>query len=315
MTDGEVTERWRTPTGSTLAEEVVRRLLAGDPLDDLNLNKIDGLVDLRGLPATSVGNNGATGWAIASDLSWELLDLSWSDVSGWRFRNCIFRRCLFDSADCRDWRVWESRVEDCSFRQAALTGAVVGARNQQRPNLWRKVDFTGADFRVDASQEARYEECNFSGANLEGVRFEQCHLNRLTFGGAMVDVMFDGRAMDDRPSPPPLEQLNLTAAQVNFVAFLGYRLDGLMLPADRDLRLIHRFPEVLRQAVTMLTDDSETTNRLREQFKGRLEIMRVGSNPDDDDLFNRRDYLAIGGSDLANLAEETIARAESALRA
>jgi uncharacterized protein YjbI with pentapeptide repeats len=88
-------------------------------------------------------------------------------------------------------------------------------------DLWSYVDFSGADLRVLVNQGATYEDCDFAGADLTGVAFEQCTLRRCHFAGELREVTFDGRAVDDRPAPPPWDDVDLQDALFEQVNFLG----------------------------------------------------------------------------------------------
>jgi hypothetical protein len=111
-----LTDRWKTEAGEALADEVTARLMAGRPLDGLNLERHEGLVDLRGLQAPiprRLQRFEAAGWFVeqlgdlvkprGAELSG--LDLSGSLLKSLRFHNSRVVGCRFDAANCGDWRL------------------------------------------------------------------------------------------------------------------------------------------------------------------------------------------------------------------
>ena len=122
---GSAQDRWRTASGQALSEEVLARLMAGRPLDDLGLEKVEGRIDLRGLPAPvprRLARYEQAGWFIEKlgnlvkfdGVTLRGLDLSGASLDSFRFHKCIIENCLFDGARCHDWRMWESRTRETS---------------------------------------------------------------------------------------------------------------------------------------------------------------------------------------------------------
>jgi uncharacterized protein YjbI with pentapeptide repeats len=311
--------RWRSEPGVLLVEEVVARLVAGRPLEGLELDEHEGRVDLRYLPAPMpqrLERFEALGWFVETlgDLV-ELrgvglsgLDLSGAQLQSLRFSDAMIVNCRFDGAACRDWRLWGTRITGCSFSGANLRGAAVGTWHRGRRNEWRQVDFTGADFRVAVSQAALYEDCRFDAAKLTKVRFEQCAMMRCHFAGALSEVVFDGRELPDRAAPHPMVDVDFAGAQFDQVELLGCKLDRVIIPADRDITLIRRYRCVVERALDLISgDDSLPARMLRGDLQNTLRMMRPG---EEDNLFNRRDYLAFG-EDLAALATTVFTRAQA----
>lgn len=312
--------RWTTPAGRSLAEEVLARLLSGRNLADLGLGHHEGMTDVRGLPAPpprTLERFEALGWFVEtlgdlvqfSGVEVANVDLTGAQLSSFRFFNTKIIRCRFDGANCRDWRLWGTDIEDCSFVKADLRGAAVGTWHEQRRNRWRRVDFTSADFRVGVSWAAVFEDCHFSGAKLRGTQFGQCALIRCRFAGDLRDVLFDGRDLPDRPAPPELEAVDFAEAKFHDVEFKGFDLRNVTLPNDPDVRLVRRARCVARRGLDLLGDDRRLEARmLRGQFENRL---RGPGTDEEADVFNRRDYLNSGGAELLKLAEDVIRRAEA----
>ncbi len=321
--DSSLRKRWETPEGQQCAEEATACLLAGRALAQLNLAEVDGRIDLRGLPAPiprRLRRFEAAGW-FAEELGelpefrgvrLEGIDLSGAQLQSFRFHNSQIVGCRLDRANCRDWRLWGTKVLDSSFANANLRDSAVGTWHKDRRNVWRQVDFSGSDFRVGVSWAAVYEGCDFSAARLSGVKFEQCALTSCRFAGVLREVVFDGRGVADRPASPPMQDVDFADALFDQVEFMGFDLLGAVLPRDPDVRLIRRYGCVLERALAALgADDSLPARMLRGEFTNRLKMMR-GAAGEESNTFNRRDYLSSGGQELAELADHVLSEAETA---
>jgi uncharacterized protein YjbI with pentapeptide repeats len=313
-------KRWETPEGRERAEEVTARLLSGRALTGLGLGEVDGRVDLRGLSVPiprRLRRFAAAGW-FAEELGGlvqlrgarlERLDFSGSQLPSLRLQDSEIVGCLFEGANCRDWRLWGTAVSSCSFRKADLREAAVGTWHEGRSNAWRGVDFSGADFRVAVSWMAIYEDCDFSGAKLAKVKFEQCALTRCRFAGELREVVFDGRDLTDRPAPPQMDKVDFSGATFRRVEFMGFDLEGVALPNDPDIRLLRRARCVARRGVEMLDGDDRMEARM---LRAMLENQLRGPGTDHEaQVLNRRDYLELGGPQLLALTEDVLARAEA----
>lgn len=303
-----------------MAEEVVARLLGGRELRGLGLDKHDGRVDLRCLPAPEpqrLRRFETRGWFV-EELGGLLtfrgvelvgLDLSEALLQSLRFHDTSLMDCRFERTLCRDWRMWGCRVTDCGFAGADLRGAAVGTWHDNRRNEWRRIDFSRADFRVGVSWGALYEDCGFAAAKLTSVEFGQCTLVRCRFAGPLRGVLFDGRPVPDRPFGGRLEDVDFTDALFDEVEFKGMHLDRTVLPADPDVRLIRHYRCVVERALTLLEgDESLAARRMRAEFNNSLHMMRT---PDEDNIFNVRDYRDRGGDELAARALAVYTQAQA----
>lgn len=145
-------------------------------------------------------------------------------------------------------------------------------------------------------------------SKLDGATFEQCALVRCRFSGPLRRVTFDGRTLPDRCAPQPLEDVDLTEAVFDEVDFMGLLLDRVALPQDPDLRLVHGFRGVSERALLLLDgDQSREARMLRGELENRLRMMRTDVQ---DNVLNRRDYAASGGSAFPDQALDLVCRAE-----
>jgi uncharacterized protein YjbI with pentapeptide repeats len=318
--DSSLRKRWQTAEGRERAEKATGRLLSSRGLDGLGLGEVDGRVDLRGLPAPIPRRQrrfDTAGW-FAEELGGlvqlqgvrlEHLDFSGAQLQSLRFRDSQIVDCLFEGANCRDWRLWGAEVSGCGFRKADLREAAVGTWHEGRRNAWRGVDFSGADFRVAVSWMAIYEDCDFSGAKLAKVKFEQCALTRCRFAGELRKVVFDGRDLTDRPAPPSMDKVDFSGATFHQVEFMGFDLGSVALPNDPDIRLLRRARCAARRGVEILDGDDRMEARI---LRAMLENQLRGPGTDHEArVLNRRDYVELGGAHLWTLAEDVLARAEA----
>jgi uncharacterized protein YjbI with pentapeptide repeats len=311
-------DRWRSEAGVRLGEEVVARLLAGRRLDDLDLDEVDGRVDLRHLrmpPPRRLQRFASEGWFIEqlTDLirfravALRGLDLSGADLQSLRFDGATIEDCVFEGSLCRDWRLWDTTVRRCSFARSDLRGAVVGSWEDGRRNMWDDVDFTRADFRVGVSLGALYTRCDFIGAKVVGVSFDQCDFVDCRFSGLLRRVTFDGRALEDRPPPGALQRVSFVGSVFDEVEFMGLKLDEVILPEDPDLRLVSHYGCVIDEVLRAVSGaDSVEARMLVGEFENRRRARRAS---DEDNIVNRRDYAA-SGADFAACALRVIAEAE-----
>ncbi len=315
-------KRWESPEGQERAEEAIACLMAGRPLSGLGLDRVAGRLDLRGLPAPiprRLRRFETAGW-FAEELGGlvtfrharlEDLDLSGAQLQSFRFHDSQITGCLFEGANCQDWRLWGSEVTGCGFAKADLRQAAVGTWHEGRRNAWRRVDFSNADFRVISVSAALYEDCDFSAAKLAKVKFGQCALTRCRFSGVLRETVFDGRELTGLPAPPPPEDVDFADAIFDQVEFMGFDLSRVILPRDPDVRLIRRYRCVAERVLSAVQQDSSLPARvIRAEFAHRLRMMRGPG--EESNVFNRRDYLAAGGDELADLADRLVSQAEAA---
>jgi uncharacterized protein YjbI with pentapeptide repeats len=314
-------ERWYADSGAALADEVLARLVAGSDLGGLSLGEHEGRVDLRFMPAPipeRLERFEALGWFTEKlgnalsfrDVELANLDLSGAQLPSLRFHGVSVLNCRFDGAACGDWRLWSSTVTDCSFRKADLRGAAVGTWHDGLRNEWRRIDFVGADFRVGVTRSAAYEDCDFSGAKVVSVDFSQCSFSRCRFAGPISKVLFEGSDLSpERPAPPQMIAVDFSDAVFRDVYFRGFDLEDVIMPMDPDVRVYRRARCVARWGVSMLgNDDSQSARMLRAVFKNRL---RGPGDEREASIFNRRDFLTVGGQELVELADDILDQAEA----
>jgi len=297
------------------------RLMSGRPLDGLGLEKAEGRVDLRGLPAPvprRLARYEHAGWFIEKlgnlvqfkDVALRDLDLSGASLDSFRFNGCIIENCVFDGARCNDWRIWETQTRETSFRKASLREATLGPWSDGKGNTFSRVDFTGADFRDCTSITAVFEDCDFSRARLGKVQFKRCGIVRCTFAGLLDEVEFDGRVFEpDLREPNRYEDVDMSNALLRLPVFWGIDLPAFRLPADPGLRVIGNYPCVATEAVKALQGREDLAGRV---LRAILSDERTADRGYPFGLSSRSDWILLGGEDLAELADATLSQAEAA---
>jgi uncharacterized protein YjbI with pentapeptide repeats len=301
--------------------EVLRRLVAGKSVTSLGLPEYEGRTDLRGLEThvrVAGGRPLLGAWGRAKKLhgltefkkvTLQGLDLSGAKAAGLRWHSCRVDDCVFDHAQLRDLRLWNTQVSGCSFARADLRDSVIGSWDAGRRNEWRQVSFAGADLRGATVRGALFDRCDFSRARLDGVEFEQCDLTECTFAGPLRGVIFDGRPLPDRPAPAPLRTVDFRAASFHGVEFWDCHPQDVVLPDDPGIYFIPQYREVARGALALLeTDTSPEARMLRAEL---TESLRGPGDPTGAALFNRNDYTTDGSQPLALLAEHVLQQASS----
>jgi uncharacterized protein YjbI with pentapeptide repeats len=320
---GSARDRWRTAEGQALSEEVLARLVAGRPLGGLGLGEVEGRIDLRGLPAPvprRLARYEQAGWFIEKlgslvklkKVALRGLDLSGAALDSFRLHGCVIENCRFDEARCHDWRMWECRILDSSFCSANLRRATLGPWSDGKGNAFSGVDFAGADFRDCTSITAIFENCDFSRAQLDKVEFLRCGIVRCVFAGTLDEVIFDGRVFESGPREPNrYEDVDMSGALLRHTQFWGIDLPAIRLPGDPGLRVIRDYPCVVTAAVQALQGRDDKVGRvLRAVLSGE----RGAERGYPFGLFNRADWVLLGGEELAELADVTLGKAESGCR-
>jgi uncharacterized protein YjbI with pentapeptide repeats len=320
MTDRKLTARWRTDDGKALSEEVVARLLVGRPLGDLGLGEHDGRVDLRGLPMPQpqrLRRYEKHGWFI-EELSDRLLfkgvrlvglDFSGSLLDSIRCWDSRIEDCRFDGARCQHLGLLRTEVADCSFAGADFRQAALGAWSDGG-NVYRRVSFAQADFRVGSCPAAAFIDCDFSHARLEKVDFQSSSFVRCRFAGDLREVMFyDHGFKTGKPDPNPMEDVDFSGAVLHDVEFRRLNLDKVTFPESGHL-VVRGYRCVLERALAELSGDPAREARL---LKVSLQHRLQWAGPEQQvGVFSLLDFERRGGQQLAERAIDLLRRCEAA---
>ncbi|GIH09242.1 hypothetical protein Rhe02_73090 [Rhizocola hellebori] len=305
--------RWSGVKGAALAQSVLDQLMHGGDLSGLPIDAHDGRWDLRGIsfPKPGKDHTRVTGLEIRNQ-HWMSMDFAGASMRQIRFFDSELDNCVFDSADCRNWSLWGSRIRDCSLDTTNLRETIWSSR-YPRTNQMLASTLRGADLRGVVAQEVQTEDCDFSQARLDGAMFERCAIARCRFAGALSEVVFDGRDLGaapdgrSRPAPAELDDVDFHGADFRFVEFRGFNLERTRLPDRAGIHLIPKYRSVAHRALAELAADSSKEARI---LSLRLEYSLRGPFRDRDAyVFNRLDFesVADGGSpSLGVLAENVL---------
>lgn len=259
MADGTRTEIWR-------------RLTSGLPMDGLGLPTVNGKIDVRGfVPPVDTFNVAISG-------HWTGLDLSGVKWPSLRFRNATITNCTIGHGLCRDWRIWGTRVEGCSFAHSDLQGAALGGIDEGRRNSYCDVDFTGADLRGTAHASADFVRCRFVGSRLRGVDFQGSVFVDTLFEGSLREVLFYRHAFKGEGFPAnEMRGVDLRRAVLEFAEFRGIDLVDALLPNNKAHVVLSGLRDAVVRAIEVLSSRSdEGARRLSSYLNEKLKWIPHG---------------------------------------
>jgi uncharacterized protein YjbI with pentapeptide repeats len=309
-------DRWRTAQGQELAQDVLARLIAGRDLGDLELGEHQSRIDLRGLPAPiprRLKRYELKGWFVEElgDLvtlrgaRLQRLDLSGGQLQSFRFFHCTIEDCVFDRANCQDWRMWAVDVTHTSFRGTDLRGAALGPWHEGRGNIFREVDFSRSNLKQIACSAATFIDCDLSHAKIARVDFGSTSFIRCKFAGELRDVTFyDHGWRTGKPNPNPMEDVDFSEAILRYVEFRRLNLDRVKFPTGADHFLVHHYRCVLERALEELKKGIPGRAYVETELKWAGSRQEIG-------VYNRRDLVEVFGDEGAELFERLLIRVES----
>ena len=231
-----------------------------------------GRTDLRGLVAPQPGRQSVTaakfiftllkGAQEIRGVTWRHLDLGGADLRHLRFVDCRLEDCVFDDSDCRDWRLWDTRVARCSFRRADLRGSALGAVEGKKRNAWEDVDFTEADLRETYYGSGDIVRCRYKDAKLTKVDFEGMVFKDCTFEGELEEVTFNRYDFGGEAFPPNLmDGVDFRRARFHWVTFRGLDLENLQFPEDDEHIIIDDYRTSLERILAALQGRRDDVSR------------------------------------------------------
>jgi len=256
-----------------LRRTIWRRLISGELFDAHELPRSNGLVDLRGfkVPDPSVIGEYDTAKANVKQLGnlvhirgahWAGIDFSESRLNSLRFYGCKIENCIFDNADCQDWRIWRTNISKCSFRSTDLRRSALGGVDAGERNSFQKIDFTKADLRQTAHQSADFVDCIFSDTNLAKVDFWGTVFLNCIFEGRLDEVIFHRYAFRGEMYPPnEMKGVDFRRARFRFVEFRGLDMTDVKWPEDNDCIVIGNYTETLKQVLQSLKAKADVRSR------------------------------------------------------
>ncbi|MFC9425808.1 pentapeptide repeat-containing protein [Streptomyces sp. NPDC056987] len=257
-----LSERWKTPAGVELTQRVIKELLdpAGD-LASLPLERHEDRVDLRGIRMGSElplpSGITAGGYMVeeittpldAHGVEFSAIDFTGSSLNSLRFKDCRIVNCLFDEADCRDWRTWGLEVVDSNFSNTAMRACHLGTWNEGDRSTYVRVDFSGADLKSSFFSYADFRDCDFSYADVDQLDFRSACFRGCRFAGHLRGTVFWSLPPNSEATDHNLmARVDFRDATLRFVEFRGLDLRDVTLPHSNQYIKVAQYPCVMRLA-------------------------------------------------------------------
>jgi uncharacterized protein YjbI with pentapeptide repeats len=251
-----------------LNNEIWGRLLYGKPVDDSQIARKDGRLDLTGMSLpepevlrrfqTSISNVTQidTSRVIIRNGKWSDLDFTGSQLQHVLFFNCSMANCVFDQCDCRHWHLWDSTVCNSSFRKTDLREAVLGGVDAESVKgcFYSDVNFSEADMSKTIHKVALFDRCLFRNTKLSKIDFQGSRFVDCIFEGELDDVVFYRKGFQAEAFPPnDMVNVDFTHARLRHVGFRGLTLDRVSLPHDQEHIVIKNFTSALDRIVDVLS--------------------------------------------------------------
>ena len=281
------------------AREVIQRIAHRRSLDDLGLATVDGLLDLRGLPAGGLAADGAR---LAG------LDLSYASLAEARLDDVHWRQCRFDGVEFSAAVLLGGSVVESTMRRADLREIFVAGAE------WESVDLVGSRSTHFAAERTRFVHTTFPA--LAGTTFTRCSFEHCRFLGGLSGVQFLGRRTRDDPSPAVLRGVSFFSDNLRSAEFDGMEFENVSFPVSDAIIVVPRgFRAVAERAgeLSLLRSDD-----VGEAFRKvmSLQALRPGLSETAGWAMSRRDFTDDhpNGTELAEFALRTLRKAEKQLR-
>jgi uncharacterized protein YjbI with pentapeptide repeats len=307
-------QRWLVDVGAQLRAGAIAWLAGVGPRPSA-LQKHQGRDDLRGIRLdeptfvksipTGTGSTMEVmkGFLRVKGANWSSLDLTGAHLGNLRFFDSTVDDCVFDGADCNDWRLWNSRISNSSFVGANLRDAALGTWWEGKRDVWSAVDFDRADLRGVLVSGALISGCTLRDVKLNSARFKQATIEDSVISGNLDGVMFDGRDLYREPAGSYLRNVDFSEALFANVEFRGYPFEAVTLPPG--VKAIPRFQDVAPRLQALIPgDDSLLSRRLRVHAES--DATGPGSRAEAVKVYNRADFIARGGDEYADAWEALV---------
>lgn len=262
-------------------------LISGGDLAELDLPRVDGRLDLRGIGPNWRGRDKATTAGLAAvpprhtlrQFRWEGLDLRGAHLVRLNLYCGVIRGCRFDHSNWYDSRLWDVQFEDCTFYRAKLEGC--GMSGGDQPNRYAQIAFEETDLRTSYPGGACFEDCHFKRAKLSGVDFSGSRMLRCSFSGLVKDVMFNGSPFRRREDPDALEEVDFTCASLLWTEFRNLNLGRVAFPRDENHQVLMN-PHM--QLPRLIKHFSEADSQDDRRLAAHLERTRKWLGPNQDQV-------------------------------
>ncbi|MEV6110083.1 pentapeptide repeat-containing protein [Streptomyces sp. NPDC051940] len=312
----ELSGRWKTPEGRRVVDEVVSRLRRGRSLDKLGLGEVDGRVDLRGLPwpvpeirsqrsgRKVFGIAQGSGFPEVRGAKLTGIDFGGAALPHLRLFDSTVADCVFTGAAMKDFRAWGTSFEHCDLSRADLREGLVGSWHEGKGNAWRQCRFDSARMDKAVMLGAVFEECRFHDVSLADAAVQFSGFRDVVFSGPLSEVAFYGFPFkSEHPPRPFFENVDFSAARLQNVMFVGFRLDGARFPEDADIAVLPDAQRRLERALAALRgEQSDEAHYLTVVIESTVKMY----GPDADLFVNYADLARDCGARGAELMRRLV---------
>lgn len=241
--------------------EVWNRILKGKTVNDCHV--LDGRINLMNLDVRK--SSKPEGWGLFAkkinelkEINLRSLDLTGSKLKGLIFIECTIHNCIFDQAECQDWKMWATTVEDCTFKNADLRRSSLGGMYNNQPNFFHRVVFYHADLRSCVFEAARFSDCKFINCKLDKIDFQSSVFENCVFEGELNEVIFYKRSYAVKNLPVnPMKNIDFSRAQLYLTEFRGLDMDSVTMPRDDDHLVVHDYKTKLANIKNKFRDQDD----------------------------------------------------------
>jgi uncharacterized protein YjbI with pentapeptide repeats len=287
--------------------EIWQRLARGELLDRAGLPKLHDRIDARNLNVPEpyaikrerlarFDVTHLSGFTTVRGANWQSIDFSNSKLPSIRLFDCQIEDCIFDRCRLPDLRVWGTTFAKVSFRFADLRDAALGGIAGYGLNIFRDVDFTGADLRGSAHFAAQFERCKFIHTKLDKLDFQSSNFTDCVFEGELREVQFFRTGFKAEQFPPnEMKRVDFRRAKLRWSEFRGLDLDDVFFPEDEDHLIIRNYPAALD---ALLGYFGSRTDLPSQRLHAVFEIHRKWLGPRQRvGILNKHDVMEMAGED------------------
>jgi uncharacterized protein YjbI with pentapeptide repeats len=255
--------------------DIWERLIQNRSLEDLGLERINGLLDVRGLKFPDpkilqrflykgIKLTERERGDIIRGVHWSNLDLSCSNLNGMRLIGGLIENCRFNEAEFKDVRVWATTFRDSSFITADMRKSVLGGVHDGVRNSFRGIDFSYADLSGTIYEAAEFERCVFVNCTMKKIDFQSSSFVDCRFEGELDDVIFYRQGFNGEHFPPnEMINVDFSKAILRHVGFRRLNLDRVQFPENSNHIVIKNFGPVLdRMASTLQLQNNDLSRKI-----------------------------------------------------
>jgi uncharacterized protein YjbI with pentapeptide repeats len=287
MAKKELINRWNSPNGNLLLEEVIKSFKNGKPLSSVKgLEKDMGLWDLRGAPLSLLVHERKieasnhefvqkTGSLSFKKNVVDAVDFSYADISYSRWDKCAVKNCLFVGTKLKEITFRACDIVDCVFRKADMSYSFLNINIGENSGsfvgcVFKEVDLSEAIFNFPLIKNCLFEDCKFSVTVFDGSRFVDCKfkgtVNSASFMGYSVyaskSTLGIFNRIDPVDYPNKMENVDFSDAKLVDVSFThGINLANCKLPDGDEYIIIDDLEDTMQKVKIIIDSEWDGEDR------------------------------------------------------